>query len=238
MKRLLFFLIFAASVSVPAQSISARRVFEQAMKEAKTGRYERALENYRKTQLLSESDPLKEKFLAKIRFNIGVCLYHLQKPAEAAEEFRQAIRLTRNTYQKAFYALGMAETAMKNWRKAIDGFRTAVDLKKDDAEAWFDLALALLEEKDFGSAETAFRQAIKYKSAATPDAHNNIGALLVIKGDFESAEKEFKTALLKSGGKSAEATNNLRLCEYYKQNAARVPPANFALGKGTQNQGN
>ncbi|MDQ3714123.1 MAG: tetratricopeptide repeat protein [Acidobacteriota bacterium] len=218
MRILSLFLIVVFAVSVSAQTPLVNQIFDEGTRTARAGNHENAIENYRRAILLAEAETVTNDFLAKIHFNIGVCLYNLKQTAEAAEEFTEAVKLSRRSYQKAFYALGMAQSELKNWRKAADAFREAVNLKKNDGEAWFDLGLILLEEKDFDSAEKAFRNAIKFKSIGAADAHNNLGVILALRTDFPSAESEFKTALIKSDGNSVEARNNLQFCKLYKHN--------------------
>ncbi|CAN5721331.1 hypothetical protein BH24ACI1_BH24ACI1_07590 [soil metagenome] len=217
MRILSLFLTVVFAVSVSAQTPLVNQIFDEGTQAARVGNYENAIENYRRAILLAEVETVTDNFLAKIHFNIGVCLYKLKQTTEAAEEFTEAIKLSRRSYQKAFYALGMAQSDLKNWREAADAFREAINLKKKDGEAWFDLGLVLLEEKDFESAEKAFRNAIKFKSIGAADAHNNLGVILALRTDFPSAESEFKTALIESNGKSVEASNNLRFCKLYKR---------------------
>jgi Flp pilus assembly protein TadD len=217
MRILSLFLTVVFAVSVSAQTPLVNQIFDEGTQAARVGNYENAIENYRRAILLAEVETVTDNFLAKIHFNIGVCLYNLKQTTEAAEEFTEAIKLSRRSYQKAFYALGMAQSDLKNWREAADAFREAINLKKKDGEAWFDLGLVLLEEKDFESAEKAFRNAIKFKSIGAADAHNNLGVILALRTDFPSAESEFKTALIESNGKSVEASNNLRFCKLYKR---------------------
>ena len=217
MRILSLFLTVVFAVSVSAQTPLVNQIFDEGTQAARVGNYENAIENYRRAILLAEVETVTDNFLAKIHFNIGVCLYNLKQTTEAVEEFTEAIKLSRRSYQKAFYALGMAQSDLKNWREAADAFREAINLKKKDGEAWFDLGLVLLEEKDFESAEKAFRNAIKFKSIGAADAHNNLGVILALRTDFPSAESEFKAALIESNGKSVEASNNLRFCKLYKR---------------------
>jgi Flp pilus assembly protein TadD len=226
---LIFIIVFTISVS--AQTPFIQKTFDEATRAAQVGNYETAIENYRKAILLSESEKIGDNFLARIHFNIGVCLYHLKRNAEAVEEFTEAIKLSKRNHQKAFYALGMSQVELKNWRKAETAFREAVNLEKSDGEAWFDLAMVLLEEKDFEAARKAFQNAVKYKSVSSADAHNNLGVIYALADDFESAENEFKTALLESNGKSIEAGNNLRFCKLYKQNFNRNLLAKFEFSR-------
>ncbi len=99
----------------------------------------------------------------------------------------------------------------------VTPLQTVVSNRNHQAEARFDLALVLLAKKDFDTAQTAFQNALKYKTVNTADAHNNIGVILALKGDVRAAEKKFEIALHQSGGKSTEAENNLRFCKFYKQ---------------------
>lgn len=209
------------AVSVSAQTPLAQQAFDEGTQKAQTGNYESAIKDYQTAVLLSQSGKKNDDFLARVHFNLGVCLFHLQRNDEAVKELTEAINLRRGKYQKAFYALGMAHGAMKNWQPAETAFRQAVALKNNDGEAWFDLALVLLEAKDFNAAEIAFQNAVKYESIGSADAHNNLGVIYALRNDFSAAEKEFKTALIESNGKSIEAHNNLQFCKLYKQNFNR-----------------
>lgn len=218
--RLLSFIFIAGlffSVSVAAQSPLVVRAFEDGIQSAQKREFEMAIKDFRRAILFSETERTSDDFLARIRFNLGACFYNLKQPGKAAAEFTEAIRLSRRRYQKAFYALGMAESDLKNWQKAVTAFREAVAIEKHDGEAWFDLGLALIEEKDFEAAERAFRHAIKQKSISAADAHNNLGVIYVLRADFPAAETEFKTALVKSNNESIEAVNNLQFCRLYKR---------------------
>ncbi|HEX8370910.1 MAG TPA: tetratricopeptide repeat protein [Pyrinomonadaceae bacterium] len=228
----LFIIVFALAVNITAQTV--KQSFEEGTRAANNAEYEKALENYRKAILYTESEKTGDDFLARIHFNVGVCLFHLKQNAAAAGEFKQAIALGKRNYQKAFYVLGMAQAKLKNWRKAEIAFRAAVKLKKDDAEAWFDLGLVLLEKKDFRAAEKAFQNSIRYKTVAAADAHNNIGVIYALKGDFVSAEKEFETALLESKGASGLARSNLQFCKAYKQNFSGDLSAKLEFGRNEE----
>ncbi len=216
--RVLFLMLIVFAFSVFAQTPLVKKVFDEGTQNARNGQYEKAIKNYRKVILLAETEKMSDDFLAQNHFNIGVCFYHLKRNSEAVEELTEAIKLSRRSYQKAFYALGLAHSEMKNWRKAKAAFGEAVKLEAKDGEAWFDLAMVLLEEEDFDAAEKSFHNAIKYKSTGAADAHNNIGVIYALKKDFSLAENEFKTALFQSNGKSIEARSNLEFCKLHKRN--------------------
>jgi Flp pilus assembly protein TadD len=232
--RLSFFVFVTTltlAFSALAQTSLTDRHFEKGTRAARAGQFELAIEKYRQAILFSETEKTSDDLLARIHFNIGVCLFNLKRTIEAAEEFTEAIKLSRRNYQKAFYALGMAESELKNWRAAETAFREAVRLKQNDGEAWFDLGLVLLEREDFDRAETAFQKAIKFESAGAADAHNNLGVIFALKANFSAAETEFKTALTQSKGQSIEARNNLQFCKLYRRNFNQNLLARFEFSR-------
>lgn len=201
MRTLLFILVLVFSVS-------AQDHFAEGTRLAIEGRYEKALVNYRAARTQAADADAS----ARIHYNIGVCLYQLERVAEAVPELEEAIRLKGDRYQQAWYALGMAQADLKNTAAARKAFTRAVTLDRKDAEAWFDLGLALIAEKEFPAAREAFQKAVEFKSVNTADAHNNIGVIHAVSGDITAAIKEFEI----SG--SAEAAVNLKLCKEHGQN--------------------
>lgn len=212
----LFLTIFAFSTA--AQTIPVNQSFDAATQLARSGQFEQAIEKYRLSLIQAENEFSNDDFLARIHFNIGVCYYQSKNSGKAVAEFDEAIKQSRGTYQKAFYALGMAHSDLKNWRKAEVALRKAIELKQNDGEAWFDLAFVFLREEKFEQAEKAFQKSIEHKSRSAADAHNNLGVILALKHDFLLAENQFQTALTESNGKSIEAGKNLQFCRLYKQN--------------------
>lgn len=212
MRILALIFVLALSIGVSAQSYSVRRPFTEGTRLAKAGEFEKALASYLAASNAANKEHLDGNFLAKLHYNIGVCEYRLDRPEQAIKELERAVSLTNGAYPRAFYALGMAESARENWPVARLAFLKAVQFNKTNGEAWFDLAFAYLGEKDLANAEAAFRNAIAYKSIDTPLGHNNLGVLLALKNDLSAAEKEFEAALRSSGGKLPEAKSNLEYC--------------------------
>ncbi|HEX8196185.1 MAG TPA: tetratricopeptide repeat protein [Pyrinomonadaceae bacterium] len=212
---LIFILLILSSASVPAQT--AKQSFKKATQAAKAGNYEQALALYQKALETADSNALTS-FLARIHYNLGVCFFHSNQPEKAVKEYERAIELS-GGYHRAFRALGLAQRDLKNWKAAKESLVKAVRISGErDGEAWFDLAMILIEEKDFISAAEAFKQAIKNKSVALAASHNNLGVILALNNDFPAAEKEFEIALQKSDGKFREAKNNLDFCRYQRTN--------------------
>lgn len=212
MRTLLFVftLIFAGSLA--AQSPLLSRSFNDGTRFANAGEFEKAAKSYRTALMIAHDEDTPSDFLAKMHFNLGVCNYRLRHRAEAVAELNWAIRLSRGKYQRAYYALGMAESERKNWPDARRAFLEALKLNVADGEAWFDLAVVYLAEQDFDNAALAFRNSIANKSVDAALGHNNVGVIMAMKNDLGAAEKEFEEALLESGGRLIEARRNLEFC--------------------------
>lgn len=224
MRILSFVIIIFLTVSVSAQqSAENKKVFDEATRTANAKNYEKAYEIYQKAFRLSQDE--SAEFRAKIHFNSGVCLFQLKRHAQAVAEFERAARLNPK-YERAFYALAMAQVELKNFSGAEKAFIKSLEINRKNGETWFDLAFVYIEQKDFNAAETAFRNAIKYKTVAEPDAHNNLGVIFALRHDFSSAEKHFTLAL----GKSPEAQNNLQFCKFYRQNQDKQLLAKLEFG--------
>ena len=234
MRRLflsIFVILTALVFSAPAQSFGTQQTFEKGVSLANEGKFETALADFKKSLTLAEIDDAKDDFRAKIHFNIGVCLYRLKQNAKATSEFEEAIKLTKGDYEKAFYALGMANAELKNWQKAEEAFRSAIGLNKRNGEAWFDLAFVYLAQKNYESARAAFQKSVEFKSIAAPVGHNNLGVIAAINGDLDAAVKEFEAALKKSNGTFTVAERNLQFCKSLGQNFNRESLAVLEFSK-------
>ena len=149
----------------------------------------------------------------QVNYNIGVCLYRLNRPNEAVGFVREAVRLGDRKYRNAYYLLGMTNIELQDWRVAENAFHAAIGLQKgDDGESWFDLGRVYLHEQNFTAAAEAFENAIRYKSVDLATAYNNIGVIAAMNDEWTKAEKLFEMALEASDGKLPEAENNLNFC--------------------------
>jgi Flp pilus assembly protein TadD len=130
----------------------------------------------------------------------------LKQADKAVMEFEKAVQ-NYPKYGKAFYALGMAQVDLKNWREAETAFRQSLKIS-NHGETWFDLALVLLELKKYDESAESFRKAISFGSEAIGASHNNLGVIYALNGDFGTAESELQTAAKLN---FAEAKNNLQI---------------------------
>jgi tetratricopeptide (TPR) repeat protein len=234
MKRLFFsiFVILTAMVlSASAQSPATRQAFEKGIGLAGEGKFETALGDFKKSLTLAEIEDARDDYRAKIHFNIGVCLYRLKQNEKAVGEFEEALKLSKGDYEKAFYALGMAQAELKNWSAAEKAFLGGLRLDKKNGEVWFDLAFVYLAQKNYDAAKIAFQKSVEHKSVAAPVGHNNLGVILAIGGDLGGAVREFETALKKSNGRFTIAERNLQFCKTLGQNSGQDLVAQLEFGK-------
>lgn len=195
MRVLLFILVLVFTVS-------AQDRFAEATRLASKGDYTQALQSFRSAQMSSKD----AEAAARIHYNIGVCLYQLDRSAEAVTELTAAIDLKGGQYQKAWYALGMAQARLEKTGEAKNAFVKATELNKKDAEAWFDLGLLQISDIDLAAARLSFENAVKFGSVYVADAHNNLGVIHALEGNVGAAIREFEI----SG--SEEAKGNLKYC--------------------------
>lgn len=215
--RVLFFIFLVFTFSAAAQTPALKKSFDEGIETARNGEFENAVKKFQRVLLIAETEKTGDDFLAKIHFNLGACFYRLQETEKSIGEFAEAIKLSRREYGRAFYALGMAHSDLKNFREAEAAFRDALNLNKNDGESWFDLGYVYLQKKDFEKAETAFQNAVKFKSVSSFEAHNNLGVIFALRHEFDQAEKHFEAALKLSENRFETARKNLRFCKFYRQ---------------------
>ncbi len=215
--RVLFFIFLIFTFSAAAQTPALKTSFETGIETARRGEFEKASETFQRVLLSAEAEKTSDEFLAKVHFNLGVCFYRLRQTEKSVGEFNEAIRLSRREYKRAFYALGMAQSDLKNYDKAEKAFLAALKLEKSDGESWFDLGFVYLQKQEFEKAENAFQNAVSFKSVSAFEACNNLGVISALRHDFDKAEKYFETAWKMSENKFSTARNNLQFCKFYRR---------------------
>ena len=201
-----FFLIGSVAPAF-GQSLHALRAFDDATKFANSGEFQMALKGYRSALMLNEDE--STEFVAKIHYNLGVCLYRTNQLKPAVLELNKAVKIGGGKLEKAYYALGMTESALEDWQAAREAFLKAIAIRPDNGEAWFDLAFVYLALRDHPSAANAFRKAIEFRSVDAALGHNNLGVILAINFEFDKAEAEFHNALNLSSGRLTAARRNI-----------------------------
>lgn len=152
----------------------------------KLGRHSDAIEASRRAVALRPS--------AESYFNIGLANYYLKQYREAAESYKQSIRLDPYNAADAHYALGLV---YRDWGKAddeIQAYKQAIRLKPDYTSAYERLASAYMRSRKYPLAIETYKQlsALKPGEAEVP---NRMGEAYVELGLMTDAVEAFKRAI-------------------------------------------
>jgi tetratricopeptide (TPR) repeat protein len=152
----------------------------------KLGRHGEAIDASKKAVNLRPS--------AESYFNIGLANYYLKQYREAAESYRQAIRLDPYNAADAYYALGLV---FRDWGRAdeeIQAYKQAIRLKPDYTSAYERLGSRYLRSKKYSESIETFKQltALKPGDANVP---NNMGEAYFEMGLMSDAVESFKRAI-------------------------------------------
>jgi tetratricopeptide (TPR) repeat protein len=152
----------------------------------KLGRHSEAIEASRKAVTLRPS--------AESYFNIGLANYYLKQYREAAEGYRQSIRIDPYNAADAWYALGLV---YRDWGRAddeIQAYKQAIRLRPDYASAYERLGARYSRSRKYNEAIDVFRQlaALKPGDANVP---NNMGLAYFELGKFPEASEAFRQAI-------------------------------------------
>jgi len=152
----------------------------------KLGRPSDAIEASRKAVALRPS--------AESYFNIGLANYYLKQYREAADSYRQSIRLDPYNGADAWYALGLV---YRDWGKAdeeIQAYKQAIRLRPDYTSAYERLGARFSRSKKYSEAIEIFRQltALKPGDATVP---NSMGEAYFELEKFPEAAEAFRQAI-------------------------------------------
>jgi tetratricopeptide (TPR) repeat protein len=152
----------------------------------KLGRHAEAIEASKRAVNLR---PTAESY-----FNIGLANYYIKQFREAADAYRQAIRLDPYNAADAYYALGLT---YRDWGRAddeIQAYKHAIRLKPDYTSAYERLGARYVRSKKYAEAIEVFRQlsALKPGDAVAP---NNMGEAYLEMGKPNEAIEAFRQAI-------------------------------------------
>ena len=152
----------------------------------KLGKHQEALEASKKAVSLRPS--------AESYFNIGLASFYLKQYKDAAEAYRQSIKLDPYNAADAHYALGLV---YRDWGKAdeeIQAYKQAIRLRPDYLVAYERLGSRYLRSKKFNDAVEIFRQlaALKPGDAVAP---NNMGEAYFELNRYNDAVESFRQSI-------------------------------------------
>ena len=152
----------------------------------KLGRHGEAIEASRKAVNLRPS--------AESYFNLGLAHYYLKQYREAAENYRNAIKLDPYNAADAHYALGLV---YRDWGRAddeIQAYKQAIKLKPDYVSAYERLGSRYLRSKKYPEAIETYKQISSLKPGDA-NAPNNMGEAYYEMGLTTDAAEAFKQAI-------------------------------------------
>lgn len=152
----------------------------------KLGRHAEALEASKKAVSLR---PSAESF-----FNIGLANFYLKQYREAADGYRQSIKLDPYNAADAYFGLGLV---YRDWGKPedeIQAYKQAIRLKPDYTSAYERLGSRYLRSKKFLEAIEVYRQlsALKPGDAVAP---NNLGEAYLELNRLNEALESFRQSI-------------------------------------------
>ena len=152
----------------------------------KLGKHGEALEASKKAVNIRPS--------AESYFNIGLASFYLKQYREAADAYRQAIKLDPYNAADAHYALGLV---YRDWGKAdeeIQAYKQAIRLRPDYTSAYERLGARYMRSKKYTEAIEAFRQLIALKPGDAV-APNNMGEAYLELNKLNEALESFRQAI-------------------------------------------
>jgi len=151
----------------------------------KLGRHTEAIEASKKAVNLR---PSPESY-----FNIGLANYYLKQYRDAADAYRQAIKLDPYNAADAHYALGLV---YRDWGKAdeeVQAYKQVIRLRPDYTSAYERLGSRYLRSRKYSEAIEVFKQLMALRPADAT-APNNLGEAYLETGRFNEAVEAFRQA--------------------------------------------
>ena len=152
----------------------------------KLGRHGEAIEASKKAVSLRPS--------AESYFNIGLANYYLKQYREAADSYRQAIRIDPYNAADAWYALGLV---YRDWGKAddeIQAYKQAIRLRPDYTSAYERLGSRYFKSKKYAEAIEVFKQ-LSIMKPGDANAPNSLGEAYLELGKLADAVEAFRHAI-------------------------------------------
>ena len=152
----------------------------------KLGRHGEAIEASKRAVSLRPS--------AESYFNIGLASYYLKNYREAAENYRQAIRIDPYNAADAHYALGLVYRDWGRPEEEIQAYKQAIKLKPDYASAYERLGSRYLKSKKYPEAIETFKQLVALKPGDA-NVPNNMGEAYLGMNLMSDAVAAFRQAI-------------------------------------------
>jgi len=183
------------------------RELDQKMKKATAEEYEALLKQRQslveevtkyRSMLEGDQDTKKQIIEVKKKFNDGTKDLKLRRYTNAIGNFQACVSqgealntpLINDYIAMAYYQMGQAFKAQKNWAKMQDSMQHAVNVKSDYEKAYFELGYSYERLSRLEEAERAYSTALEINPSYTK-AHFNLGVLFFKKKHYDRAIEEF-----------------------------------------------
>ncbi len=195
-----------------------------------------------------------ERFRAALRLRESADVFALLAGAQFnQEEFDEAYKSARRAIEldprqtRAYTALGMIYTALKNWRDADAAYAEALRLDPEDSTAWYLQGRSYFLRNEFTKARAAFEAALKLNPQSMR-VYENLALTFELLGNLEAAQAVFENGIRENHQRAGpEAAIHIGYGEFlFRQNrlegsraqleeAVRLEPGNseahYALSK-------
>jgi tetratricopeptide (TPR) repeat protein len=152
----------------------------------KLGRHAEAIEASKKAVNLRPS--------AESYFNLGLANYYLKQYREAADSYRQSIKIDPYNAADAYYALGLAYRDWGRPEEEIQAYKNAIRLRQDYTSAYERLGSRYLKSKKYAEAIDVFKQ-ISILKPGDANAPNSMGEAYLELGKLPEAVEAFRQAI-------------------------------------------
>ena len=204
---------------IEAPATDYYRIVDSALDFAKSGRYDSAIEEWRKALALAPAE-------TTVHFNLGNALFETGNTGEAIAEYERALELSPE-HVEAHNNLGNALARTGRIEDAMAQFEATIRLDPGHANAHANLGAALAQQGRIPDAIAHLEKAIE-TDPAHAQAHSNLGIALAMSGRLDDAIGHVEESVHLSRGQ--DATTLDLLAALYAQ-AGRFDDAVQAIGK-------
>ena len=164
----------------------SQNLFRVAVTLADAGRYQQAMESFRK---LIEKNPQNARY-----YNwLGYTLFRMKRYEEAYEEIQKAVELEPNN-ANCHDGLGATLHGMGHYERALEEKRKAMELAPDNAQRYHSIGVTLHEMGHYEEAVKEIKRAIELEPG-NARYYNSLGVTLHKMGRYEEALREKQKAV-------------------------------------------